>query len=95
MSRKTSTIGAAGAPSTTAAGVEACPLAQSQPRRMDLTRLQELMREQDGVVSRRQVLLCGGDDNDIECRLRSRQWATLHRGVYVDHTGVPSWTQRA
>ena len=62
---------------------------------MDLMRLQELMHEQDGVVSRRQVLLCGGDDNDIECRLRSREWASLHRGVYVDHTGAPSWTQRA
>lgn len=62
---------------------------------MDLTRLQQLMDEQDGVVSRRQVLACGGDDNVIECRLRSRQWASLHRGVYVDHTGPPSWRQRA
>ena len=62
---------------------------------MDLTRLRQLMDEQDGVVSRRQVLQLGGDDNDIECRLRSREWATLHRGVYVDHTGCPSWNQRA
>ena len=62
---------------------------------MELTRLRRLMDEQDGVVSRRQVLQLGGDDNDIECRLRSREWATLHRGVYVDHTGVPSWSQRA
>lgn len=62
---------------------------------MDLARLQQLLREQNGVVSRRQVLDCGGDDNVIECRLRSREWATIHRGVYVDHTGPPSWKQRA
>jgi hypothetical protein len=62
---------------------------------MDLMRLHGPMAEQDGVVSRRQVLACGGDDNVIECRLRSRQWASVHRGVYVDHTGSPSWRQRA
>jgi hypothetical protein len=70
-------------------------LSVAQPQRMELTRLQQLMNEQDGVVSRRQVIECGGDDNVIERRLRSREWATLHRGVYVDHTGPPSWRQRA
>lgn len=62
---------------------------------MDEDGLAALMTEQDGVISRRQVLLLGGDDNVIECRLRSREWARVHRGVYVDHTGVPTWRQRA
>lgn len=67
----------------------------AQPRHTDLARPQQLIDEQDGVVCRRQVLECGGDDNVIECRLRSREWASVHRGVYVDHTGPPSWRQLA
>jgi hypothetical protein len=53
------------------------------------------MAAQDGVVSRRQVLDCGFDDSFIESRVRRKDWARVHRGVYVDHTGPPSWVQRA
>jgi hypothetical protein len=49
-----------------------------------------LMRDQLGVISRRQVLELGGNDNLIECRVRRNEWRAVHRGVYVDHTGVPS-----
>jgi hypothetical protein len=49
---------------------------------------------QAGVVSRRQVLAAGLDDDFIERRLRRREWARVHRGVYVDHTGPLSWHQR-
>jgi hypothetical protein len=54
-----------------------------------------LMQEQAGVISRRQVLSCGGDDNLIERRLRRREWARVHPGVFVDHTGPLTWIQRA
>jgi hypothetical protein len=56
--------------------------------------IDELLRDQDGVVSRAQVLQCGHDDGYIEARVRRRDWARIHTGVYVDHTGPPSWTQR-
>lgn len=54
-----------------------------------------LMQSQDGVVSRRQLLELGVDDNDIERALRRREWARLDQGVYVDHTGPPTAAQRA
>jgi hypothetical protein len=54
-----------------------------------------LMQEQAGVISRRQILSCGGDDNVIERRLRRREWARVHPGVFVDHTGPLTWVQRA
>jgi hypothetical protein len=62
---------------------------------VDHATLVRLLAEQDGVVCRRQVLGAGGNDSDIETAMRRRRWARLHDGVYVDHTGVPSWRQRA
>lgn len=62
---------------------------------MEADRVAELLRDQDGVISRRQVLGCGGDDDLIERMLRRREWARVHPGVYVAHTGPPSWLQRA
>lgn len=60
---------------------------------VDPIRLDPLLRDQDGVVSRRQVRAAGLDDNDIERLLRRRIWARVHPGVYVDHTGPPTTTQ--
>lgn len=54
-----------------------------------------LQREQCGMVSRAQVLSRGGDDLLISRRLRRREWARVHPGVYVDHTGPLTWEQRA
>jgi hypothetical protein len=62
---------------------------------MDQQALDSLMRLQDGVISRRQALDAGLTDIDIERRLRRREWARIHPGVYVDHTGPPTWNQRA
>lgn len=62
---------------------------------MDDAALERLLHHQHGVVSRSQVLGAGGTDSDIETALRRRRWARLHEGVYLDHTGEPSWTQRA
>ena len=51
--------------------------------------------DQDGVVSRRQLIESGVLPHDIRRRLRRREWATVHPGVYVDHTGPPTWPQLA
>ena len=54
-----------------------------------------MIREQDGVVSRRQALAAGLADHDIRRLLRRNEWARVHDGVYVDHTGPLTWLQRA
>lgn len=62
---------------------------------VDDDRLQKLLGRQAGVVARRQVLAAGGQDHDIARLVRRREWASLHEGVYVTHTGPPTWDQRA
>lgn len=54
-----------------------------------------MLRAQDGVIARRQVIAAGLTKNDIDRLLRRREWVRLLPGVYVDHTGVPTWVQRA
>ena len=61
---------------------------------VDEVGLARLLRTQDGVVSRAQVLALGGTPAEIRRRRRRRMWATLHPGVYVDHTGPPTIRQR-
>jgi hypothetical protein len=58
-------------------------------------RLRETAGRQAGVVSRRQMLEAGLEDHDIRRMLRRREWARVHDGVYVDHTGPPTWLQHA
>lgn len=53
------------------------------------------MDDQAGIVSRRQALDDGLNPADVRRLLRRRTWVALHPGVYVDHTGAPSWLQRA
>lgn len=57
--------------------------------------LEATLSAQDRVISRRQVRVCGFDDVEIERRIRRREWARIHDGVYVGHTGEPSWQQLA
>ena len=57
--------------------------------------LDDLIRTQDGVISRRQVVSAGFDDNFIERKIRRREWARVHRGVFVNHTGPLTWGQCA
>lgn len=66
-----------------------------QPCAVDPLALEGLLREQAGVVSRRQVLAAGFDDSFIRRRLRRREWARVHTGVFVDHTGPLEWWSRA
>ena len=54
-----------------------------------------LLLEQSGVISRRQVLDRGGRVSDVQRALRRREWVRLLPGVFVDHTGRPTWLQRA
>jgi hypothetical protein len=66
------------------------------PRRVGwVDEIARLLLEQSGVVSRRQVLVHGGRPADIERALRRREWVRLLPGVFLDHTGQPSWVQRA
>ncbi|QWC86252.1 type IV toxin-antitoxin system AbiEi family antitoxin domain-containing protein [Nocardioidaceae bacterium] len=55
----------------------------------------DLLERQTGVISRNQVLALEGDDNDLRRLVRQRRLVRLHRGVYVNHTGRPSWMQQA
>jgi hypothetical protein len=57
--------------------------------------LAELQDEQDGVIARRQVLSLGGSAADIERMLRRREWVRVLPGVFLNHTGQPTWQQRA
>jgi len=58
--------------------------------------LARVLRDQDGVVARRQLLaLPGTDATAVNRMVRRRELVEVHRGVYVDHTGPPSWQQLA
>lgn len=57
--------------------------------------LRVLVRAQDGVVSRPQLLSAGLRDHDIARMLRRRELAPVHLGVCVTHTGPLTWQQRA
>jgi hypothetical protein len=55
----------------------------------------DLLHQQQGLVSRRQVIACGQDDAFLVRSLRRRELARVYDGVYVNHTGPLSWMQRA
>jgi hypothetical protein len=54
-----------------------------------------LLGLQDGVITRRQALAAGLTKDDIARLVRRREWVRLLRGVYINHTGQPTWLQRA
>lgn len=62
---------------------------------MDLGPLTDLLHLQSGVISRTQALEAGLSPHDLRRLVRRRELAPLLRGVYVDHTGPPTWQQRA
>lgn len=57
--------------------------------------LEELLHLQSGVVARRQLAAAGLQPHDLARLVRRRSLTRLLPGVYVDHTGSPSWRQRA
>ncbi|VXB65173.1 hypothetical protein [Nocardioides sp. AX2bis] len=54
-----------------------------------------LLVRQDGVVARWQALGSGLEKRDVRRMLHRHDWVCLLPGVYVDHTGTPTWHQRA
>lgn len=54
-----------------------------------------LATDQDGVVSRRQLRGLGVGDGQVRSLLHHRRLVVVHPGVYVAHTGVPTWRQQA
>lgn len=57
--------------------------------------MRHLLDAQAGTVARRQLMAAGMTANDVRRMLRRRDLAVIHPGVFVDHTGTPSWAQRA
>lgn len=57
--------------------------------------LAELAAAQDGVLSRKQAREHRCGPSDIRRKLRRREWSAMCPGVYVEHTGPPTWRQRA
>lgn len=55
----------------------------------------ELLKAQDGVASRAQLVDAGCLPYDIERMLRRKELIVALPGVYVDHNGPRSWQQRA
>ncbi|MDT0183508.1 hypothetical protein Q9S36_25290 [Microbacterium sp. ARD31] len=60
-----------------------------------MTDLDALLVSQDGVVSRAQAIAVGLQPHDVRRLVRRRDLAPLLPGVYVSHTGEPTWLQRA
>jgi putative AbiEi antitoxin of type IV toxin-antitoxin system len=57
--------------------------------------MDELLRMQAGTVSRRQLENAGLRPHDIARLVRRRELTRLLPGVFVGHTGDPTWLQRA
>ena len=58
-----------------------------EPPGMDTDSIRRLLDHQRQVLSRKQVIAHGGSDTDIARKLRRHEWAQVHPGVYVGHTG--------
>ena len=56
--------------------------------------LRQILAEQAGVVSRRQVLRAGVSRNTIVSKLNHGLWQQLHPGVYGAFTGALPWDAR-
>jgi hypothetical protein len=55
----------------------------------------DVLDDQHGVVSRAQLLVCGETPASIRRLIRRRDLSVLHPGVYLGHTGDPTWLQRS
>lgn len=57
--------------------------------------LARLLADQSGVVTRQQVQGLGARPHDLKRLVRHRDLVPYTPGVFVDHTGEPTWLQRA
>jgi hypothetical protein len=62
---------------------------------MRLAAVSDLLARQDGVVSRRQLLDATLTQAHLDTLLRRRELVVVHPGVYLTHTGTPTWSQRS
>lgn len=62
---------------------------------MDHRDIDRLLEHQSGVISRAQLLACGAQPHDIKRLVRHKELSGLITGVYLNHTGAPTWLQRA
>ncbi|CAM3802920.1 type IV toxin-antitoxin system AbiEi family antitoxin domain-containing protein [Nocardioides zeicaulis] len=63
------------------------------PSDLDPAAVRRLLREQDGVVSRAQLVDLGASRADVRRMLARRELVEVHPRVYVCHTGPPSRRQ--
>ena len=57
--------------------------------------IEEFLGDQAGVISRAQLLAAGESAPTIRRMVRRRELAIVHPGIYVTHTGDPTWLERA
>jgi hypothetical protein len=62
---------------------------------MRLDTVSALLSRQDGVVARHQLLDSDLTQARIDTLLRRRELVVVHPGVYLTHTGTPTWSQRS
>ena len=62
---------------------------------MTLDAVAVLLAHQHGVVTRGQLLEAKLTAARIDTLMRRRQLVVLHPGVYLTHTGTPTWSQRS
>lgn len=62
---------------------------------MGLDAVADLLARQDGVVTRRQLLDAELTQAQLDTLLRRRALVVAHPGVYLSHTGTPTWSQRS
>jgi hypothetical protein len=59
------------------------------------TQIAELLERQHGLIARFQAREAGLSDTELARLLRRREWHRRLPGVYSDHNGPLTWTQRA
>lgn len=80
--------------SPSAAAIVADMTTKPGPRPFD-DQVGALLRAQDGVASRAQLLGAGCAPHDVERMLRRGELVVALPGAYVDHNGPRTWNQRA
>lgn len=60
-----------------------------------MQRIVERLADQAGVISRRQLHAAGCAPHDIERMVRRRDLSPRSPGVFLSHTGEPTWLERA
>ena len=55
----------------------------------------DVIDRQSGAIARSQLIALGAGEHDVRRWMRQRRLVRVHPGVYVDHTGQLTWSQRA